>query len=279
MVKLIKTKSELIDERNQHNNKKIGFVPTMGNLHQGHLSLIQKSLSQNDITFVSIFVNPTQFGPNEDYNNYPRTLEEDLIKINSLSSKNNIIVFAPETIDDVYPKNFNTSFSQKEFDQVLCGASRPGHFNGVLSVIYHLFNLVRPSEVIFGQKDYQQLLIIKNFAKDMFPNIKIISSEIIREKNGLAMSSRNNYLSNTEKEEALYLYESLKKISKDLENNKFNKITDYKINKNQLIWDYLEILDSDSLKPIGPNTKNFIIAGAMKVNNKVRIIDNLLWNK
>lgn len=279
MVKLIKTKSELIDERNQHNNKKIGFVPTMGNLHQGHLSLIQKSLSQNEITFVSIFVNPTQFGPNEDYNSYPRTLEEDLIKINSLPSKNNIIVFAPETIDDVYPKNFNTSFSQKEFDQVLCGASRPGHFNGVLSVIYHLFNLVRPSEVIFGQKDYQQLLIIKNFAKDMFPNIKIISSEIIREKNGLAMSSRNNYLSNTEKEEALYLYESLKKISKDLENNKFNKITDYKINKNQLIWDYLELLDADTLKPIGPNTKNFIIAGAMKVYNKVRIIDNLLWNK
>ncbi len=284
MVKLIKTKKELIDIRASLNinachaqvQPSVGFVPTMGNLHAGHLSLIKQAEVQSDVIFVSIFVNPTQFGPNEDFANYPRTLEEDLDKINSLKIEKPLYVFAPLEISDVYPANFQTEFSLPALDASLCGASRPGHFNGVLSVIYHLFNLINPSVAIFGQKDYQQYFIIKTFCQDFFPSISILSGPIVREKNGLALSSRNGYLSEIEKEEALYLSKTLNKLASSWVEDKGLEIKEFKKDKKNLVWDYLEILDAKNLLPVTQKTKSALFAGAMFVHNKVRVIDNLI---
>lgn len=284
MVKLIKTKKELINIRASFNisathsqaEPSIGFVPTMGNLHAGHLSLIKQAEIQSDVIFVSIFVNPTQFGPNEDFTNYPRTLEEDLSKINSLKIEKPLYVFAPLEISEVYPTSFQTEFSLPSLDSNLCGASRPGHFTGVLSVIYHLFNLINPSIAIFGQKDYQQYLIIKTFCRDFFPSISILSGPIVREKNGLALSSRNGYLSEIEKEDALYLSETLNKVATSWARNKNLDIQEFKKNKKDLVWDYLEILDANNLRLVTKETKSVLFAGAMFVHNKVRVIDNLI---
>lgn len=276
MAQIIKKKSELIKVRNKIKQNKIGFVPTMGNLHQGHLSLMKNLAEKSDLLFISIFVNPTQFGPNEDFNNYPRTLEKDLELIISLNLNIPVIVFAPENMSEVYPEKFHTTFSIPSLDNCLCGSSRPGHFNGVLSVIFHLFNLVKPTIAIFGQKDYQQYLIIKSFCQDFFPSINIEMSPIIRESNGLALSSRNGYLNSFEKIDALYLHQKLLEIKNDLEKKSLKSIELYKVNLENLQWDYLEILDAENLKTPTIESKKFLIAGALFVHQKVRIIDNII---
>ena len=280
MATIIKNKNELLRTREKIIGQKVGFVPTMGNLHKGHLSLVEKSLNESDVTTISIFVNPTQFGPNEDFESYPRTLEEDIEKICSVANPLNkkVYIFAPTDMSEVYPENFTTKFSIPDIENNLCGLKRPGHFQGVLSVIYHLFNLVHPHVAIFGQKDYQQFLLIKKFSEDMFPAIEIKSAPIVREDSGLAMSSRNNYLSNRERAQAILLRDTILNIQNKLLTEKSQIAGDDFIHESPGIdWDYLKILDAQTLTTYSPTeSKKILIAGAMSVLKKVRIIDNIL---
>ncbi len=185
----------------------IGFVPTMGALHEGHLSLARRSKKENALTVVSIFVNPTQFGPNEDFDRYPRDLQHD----QELLSREKIdYIYAPET-GDIYPAGFSTFVEETELSKVLCGVFRPGHFRGVCTVVFRLFRIVRPDRAYFGQKDAQQLRIIEKMTEDLDLEIQIVGCPILREKDGLAMSSRNIYLSGEERVIAPQIHAALQK--------------------------------------------------------------------
>jgi pantoate--beta-alanine ligase len=189
--------------------KTIGFVPTMGALHEGHASLVKRSSEENDLTVVSIFVNPTQFGPNEDLDKYPRTLEADL----DICRRNGAThIFTPSEAT-MYPEgkqNFEVLMNLRSMDKVLCGASRPGHFDGVLLVVSRLFNIVQPTKAYFGMKDFQQLSILQALARELFFPLEIVPCPIIREEDGLAMSSRNRYLNPEERRQALFLSHALR---------------------------------------------------------------------
>ncbi|MBN1404947.1 MAG: pantoate--beta-alanine ligase, partial [Candidatus Omnitrophica bacterium] len=186
--------------------KTIGFVPTMGYLHDGHLSLIKQASKECDIVVVSIFVNPTQFGPNEDLSRYPRDLKRDL---NLLRKENTDIVFIPNTAI-MYPDGFKTYVNVEGLGEVLCGVSRPSHFKGVATVVAKLFNLVEPDAAYFGQKDAQQAIIINKMVEDLNMNVNVKVLPIVREKDGLAISSRNIYLNPKNRSNAVILYKSLK---------------------------------------------------------------------
>lgn len=172
-------------------NLSIGFVPTMGALHEGHLTLMRQAKAQNDIVVVSIFVNPTQFNNPEDLKKYPRTLETDLDLISKVGVD---YLFCPE-INDMYPDDYKYKMTESAFSKILCGAHRPGHFDGVLSVVMKLFNIVRPTRAYFGEKDYQQLQLIKGMVESFFMDLEIIPVPIVRDEKGLALSSRNQRLS------------------------------------------------------------------------------------
>jgi len=193
--------------------KTIGFVPTMGYLHKGHLSLVRCSKRDNDITVVSIFVNPTQFGKNEDYDRYPRDLQRDL---NLLQREGVDIVLAP-SVEDMYPKGYSTYVEETELSKLLEGTFRPGHFRGVCTVVTKLFNIVKPDKAYFGEKDYQQLKIIQKMVKDLNMDIEVIGCPIVRDSEGLAMSSRNVYLSPEERKQATAIYKSFKLAQKLVE--------------------------------------------------------------
>ncbi|MEW6508740.1 MAG: pantoate--beta-alanine ligase [Bacteroidota bacterium] len=194
MIRVIKKIDEWKQLRNSEFfiDKKIGFVPTMGALHEAHASLIRKSWNENDITVVSIFINPTQFYDPDDFINYPITYDEDLKILNDESVD---YLFYPE-YQSLYPDNYKYKIVETEFSKILCGASRPGHFDGVLSVVMKLFNIIRPHKAYFGEKDYQQLKLIEGMVKAFFMDLKIIACPIVRAENGLALSSRNKRLSN-----------------------------------------------------------------------------------
>jgi len=193
--------------------KTIGFVPTMGYLHEGHLSLVRCSKRDNDITVVSIFVNPTQFGKNEDYDRYPRDLQRDL---NLLQREGVDIVLAP-SVEDMYPKGYSTYVEETELSKLWEGTFRPGHFRGVCTVVTKLFNIVKPDKAYFGEKDYQQLKIIQKMVKDLNMDIEVIGCPIVRDSEGLAMSSRNVYLSPEERKQATAIYKSFKLAQKLVE--------------------------------------------------------------
>lgn len=189
--------------------QKVGFVPTMGALHEGHASLVRASAAQNDCTVVSIFVNPTQFGPNEDLDKYPRTFAADMALCEAAGATH---VFAPTT-EDIYPEGRETYELQmglRSMDRVLDGVKRPGHFNGVLQVVAKLFNIVQPDRAYFGLKDFQQLTILKTMVRELFFPIEIVPCDIIREPDGLAMSSRNRYLNQEERQQSLFLSRALR---------------------------------------------------------------------
>ncbi|HDI45964.1 MAG TPA: pantoate--beta-alanine ligase [Candidatus Omnitrophica bacterium] len=257
--------------------KRIGFVPTMGYLHEGHLSLARYARGENDIVVISIFVNPTQFGPREDYRRYPRDLKRDL----RLAREEGVdIVFYP-SVEEMYPTKYRTYVEVEELSRVLCGKSRPGHFRGVTTVCAKLFNIVMPDVAYFGQKDAQQAIIIKRMVRDLNFPLKIKVLPIVREKDGLALSSRNVYLSSEERKEATVLYRSLKiaeqmvkegvKDSWKIKRRVRNMISRKKTAK----IDYVEIVSLEDLEPVTVIDKPALLALAVWFG-KARLIDNTI---
>jgi len=256
---------------------KIAFVPTMGFLHGAHLALVKKAKELGDKTVVSIFVNPLQFGPKEDFREYPRDLERDL----ALLEKEKVdAVFIPET-EEMYPPDFQTYVEVTKLTTGLCGAFRPGHFKGVTTVVLKLFNIVNPDIAIFGEKDYQQLQVIKQMIKDLNLDIEIVAHPTVREKDGLAMSSRNIYLSSAERESAISLYKALllaqklvkegEKDSQKIKEEMEKFIYSFPFTKVQ----YIEFVDPQTLDPIDKINKPVLCALAVYVG-KARLIDNML---
>lgn len=257
----------------------IGLVPTMGYIHDGHISLIKEARKKNDIVVISIFVNPTQFGPNEDYDKYPRNEQRDL---DICESNDCDYVFLAQK-DEIYPDDFLTYVETEELGQTLCGRSRPIHFKGVTTILTKLFNIVQPDRAYFGQKDAQQLIIIKKMVEDLNMNVKIIGCPTIREEDGLALSSRNSYLNNNERKDALLIYKSLilaKNLidngEKDVEKIKKEIKDTINLGKNNSI-DYIEILNNKTLKSISKIKDEVLIAIAVNVGN-TRLIDNIVIN-
>jgi pantoate--beta-alanine ligase len=277
VVKKIGELRNIIKQEKIKGNK-IGFVPTMGYLHDGHLSLIKKSKEDNDVTVCSIFVNPTQFGPGEDLDKYPRDIERDmkLLKENKCD-----ILFYPD-VKEMYPNGFYTKVTLSILTDKLCGKSRPGHFDGVATVVTKLINIVNPDSAYFGMKDYQQLLVIKRVVEDLNLDVNIVGCPIVRENDGLAMSSRNVYLTEKERESALSLSKSFKLVSqliekgiknpqeikqevcKFIETHPFTKI------------DYVELVDIDTLENLNELKDKFLLALAVFVG-KARLIDNKIF--
>ncbi len=208
MVKIINRISEFLLLRNSANytNVSVGFVPTMGALHEGHLSLIRKSKEENDVTVVSIFVNPTQFNDKSDFENYPITIDDDIEKLNC----ENVDFLLLPNYKEIYSDNYKYTISENDFSQQLCGANRPGHFDGVLTVVMRLLNIVNADFAYFGEKDYQQYLLIKGMVKAFFINTEIITVKTVRGKDGLALSSRNIRLTTSEREKATLFPQLLK---------------------------------------------------------------------
>lgn len=205
-------------------SKGVGFVPTMGALHLGHASLLTKSLNENSVTALSIYVNPTQFNNLEDLKKYPITLAEDLELAKNLGVD---VVFVP-TYEEIYPDNYKFKVIENDFSLSLCGANRPGHFNGVLTVVMKLLNIIQPQRAYFGEKDFQQLMLIKSMVQAFFMQVEIVACPTMREKNGLAMSSRNTRLSEVDKEKAAIIYKAIvsnqpiEKIRKCIEDEGFS---------------------------------------------------------
>ncbi|OGF45948.1 MAG: pantoate--beta-alanine ligase [Candidatus Firestonebacteria bacterium RIFOXYC2_FULL_39_67] len=258
--------------------KVIGFVPTMGYLHEGHLSLVKQAKKECDIVIVSIFVNPTQFGPKEDLVAYPRDLERDLTLLEPIKAD---IVFHPEALD-MYPSGFKTYVNiEDELTRRLCGAFRPVHFKGVTTIVAKLFNIVLPNNAYFGQKDAQQCAVIKKMVKDLNFPLKIIALPTVREKDGLAMSSRNIYLNPEERRSAPAIYASLllakKMIDKgELRAKKIIIAVKKELNtmKNAKIQ-YISVVNSENLEDLKTISGEVIIAVALKLG-KTRLIDNII---
>ena len=259
-------------------NKTIGFVPTMGALHAGHLSLVRAAKKETDFVVVSIFINPRQFSPNEDYRRYPRTPAND----RRLLHKEGVgLIFYPQ-VRTLYPDNFSLSVEETDLSRHLCGVSRPTHFKGVCLVVAKLFNIIQPDISYFGQKDYQQAQIIKRMVRDLnFPQ-KLKVCPIVREPDGLAMSSRNKYLSLKERKEAVCLYHALKEgvdcIKGGIRNSKKVIATMKKVITKRAPHakiDYLEVVDRDTLEEVSHIQGNVLLALAVRIG-KTRLIDNML---
>ena len=255
--------------------KTIGFVPTMGYLHEGHLSLMRRARAQCDILVVSIFVNPTQFGPNEDFERYPRDFERDERLCREVGVD---VVFYP-TADAMYPRPYLTYVHVEKLSETMCGASRPGHFRGVTTVVTKLFNIVQPHIAVFGQKDYQQSLIIRQMVRDLNFDVQIDVAPIVREADGLAMSSRNKYLSPEERQQALVLYRSLTRAEELIREGERN--VDTLLQAMQTVIseapdariDYIAIVDAETLEPLSTVRHNTVIALAVYIGT-TRLIDN-----
>ena len=264
----------------------IGFVPTMGNLHAGHIHLVTLAKQRTHCVVVSIFVNPLQFGANEDFGSYPRTLKADCEKLEAAGAD---IVFAP-SVSEMYPdfdgKNLNQSMTitTPSIADALCGASRPGHFSGVATVVMKLFNMVKPNIAVFGKKDFQQLFIIKEMVKQFNLAIEIIEGETMREASGLAMSSRNGYLNEAQREQAAQLNGALQAVVQQLKSGHQDFLSlenQAAAQLNNAGWevDYISIRSALSLQPAQVEDKQLVILGAAKINNnqsgQTRLIDNI----
>ncbi|MGE3609858.1 MAG: pantoate--beta-alanine ligase [Bacteriovoracaceae bacterium] len=279
MLKVISSTKELLDLRSTQRDP-VGFVPTMGNLHAGHLSLLKSALEKFQIVYFSIFVNPKQFGPNEDFNRYPRTLEQDIKLIEKLLLEfkdKTVIVFAPQDPSEVFPQDDQQSITVTGLSEQLEGKIRPGHFAGVATVVYKLFKLIRPTKSYFGLKDYQQYLVIKQMVRDLALPIEIVGMPIVREESGLAMSSRNQYLSEEEKEQGLILFRTLKKVEEMINHSKnnLNQAKDFiNITLKDNHWNYLIMVDAETLSVDIENSKKIAILGVYQLRT-TRLLDNL----
>lgn len=259
-------------QRSKH--LKIGFVPTMGALHDGHLSLIEASKKENDLTICSVFVNPTQFNEASDFDKYPRQVEADVMKLKEVNCD---AVFIPG-VKDIYPTADTTIYKLGPIAEKIEGAHRPGHFNGVASVVKRLFEAVKPHRAYFGLKDYQQYLVVKELTKRYELDVEIVGCPIKRENSGLAMSSRNQLLTPQEAEIATGLYKSLKLVKKAVNQytpSELEKIgLKYLSSKNGINPEYFLVVDKDTLEPTGKAPQNLIALVAARVGT-VRLIDNL----
>ena len=278
-MQVFHTVKGLRDKLRQHrnNNQTIGFVPTMGNLHDGHLALIKQAKETNDIVVCSIFVNALQFGLNEDWDKYPRTYESDCTKLDQVGCD---YLFYPED-GEMYPNGLDTQSRVicPTMTDVLCGASRPGHFEGVTTVVSKLFNIVQPDEAIFGIKDYQQLAVIKRMTKDLCLPVKIISAPIHREPDGLAMSSRNSYISKQERPKVKILKQVLELIAKQIKAGNLDFTTleleaKKRIESEGFKTDYVTVSNSKTLQPAAVDDRQITILGAMYTAS-ARLIDNI----
>lgn len=259
----------------------LGFVATMGNLHQGHLSLLESSLKDHPISVLSIFVNPAQFNETSDFNRYPRTLESDCKLANELLQKNpgrELIVYAPNDPKEIYPDGFSSVVSVPLLSQDLEAEFRPGHFEGMSTVVYLLLHLVKPQTAYFGRKDYQQYRIVKRMARDLGLPVHIKGMSIIRAEDGLALSSRNQFLKGKEREEALEIRKALLHIERLLANSHKNTELARNWAQNMMStdsrWQYLDVREARSLSKVIPNKGKVVILGLLKVGD-VRLLDNL----
>lgn len=272
-VKDMQARSEALRQA----GKRIGFVPTMGYFHEGHLALMRKARKLSDVVVVSIFVNPTQFGPGEDYERYPRNLERDF----KLAEAEGVdLLFAPSA-EEMYPVGYQTYVEVSDLSRPLCGASRPGHFRGVATVVLKLFNIVKPHLAVFGEKDYQQLQVIKRMVHDLNLEVEIVPHPIVREPDGLAMSSRNVYLSPEERKSALCLYQALELARRRVSEGQ-RDVPTLKAELEEFISshphtriDYVEFRDPETLEEKGMVDGPTLLALAVFVG-KARLIDNTI---
>lgn len=261
----------------QKHGRKVGLVPTMGYLHRGHVSLMKAAREENDIVVASIFVNPTQFGPSEDYERYPRDLEADARKAEAVGVD---VIFAPNA-EEMYPRGYITYVQPEELSGRLCGASRPGHFRGVCTVVLKLFHIIRPTHAYFGQKDAQQYIILERMARDLNLPVAMRRMPIIREQDGLALSSRNIYLSEEERKQAVALYHSLSLAGQLYAGGErgaevIRKAMESELRKALLgEVEYLAIVDTANLLPVEKLKGQVLIALAVRFGS-TRLIDNII---
>lgn len=260
--------------------KKIAFVPTMGYLHHGHLSLMKKGREVGDVLVVSIFVNPTQFGKGEDFERYPRDIDKD----KKLCEGEGVdILFVPKA-EEMYPEGYQTYLDVEKVTRNLCGASRPGHFRGVATVVTKLFNIIRPDLAIFGEKDFQQLVAIKRLVNDLNMDVDVMGMPIVREPDGLAMSSRNSYLNKEERRAALNIYRALisaKELFDEGERSSNVLLTEAKRVveiEPMIVTDYLKLVDARTMEDLETVKDEALLAIAVKIG-KTRLIDNIILRK
>lgn len=278
---LFKTAPQLAEHLRKARNKRssIGFVPTMGALHSGHISLIEAAKKQCDIVVCSVFINPTQFNNKSDFEKYPVTIEHDILLLEQNATD---ILFMPST-EEIYPEGTNhlQHFNLGYLENILEGYYRPGHFQGVCNVVYRLLSIVKPGTVFFGQKDYQQIMVVKKMMRDFFPGIRLSVIETVRENDGLAMSSRNMRLNNEARKNATAIYKAMQYIKQNIELKNFDELKSeatHIILKNGFDKiDYVEICDAENLQPVKEfkQDEKLIILIAAFIND-VRLIDNLL---
>lgn len=276
-MKIVRTKDEMTHclAAAHKSGKSVGLVPTMGALHEGHMSLVRRSVSENGVTVVSVFVNPTQFGPNEDFAKYPRRLEEDA----RLCEKEGAdFIFAPEA-PELYPPDFSTYVEEQKLSKPLCGVSRPTHFRGVTTIVAKLFNIIRPDRAYFGQKDAQQAAVVKRMARDLDIPVEIVVVGIVRESDGLAMSSRNKYLAGDLRKEALVLSKALKACEKAFASGERDSAALKELMREAISQaprariDYVEVVDAENLEPVERISRPSLVALAVFVGD-TRLIDN-----
>lgn len=258
--------------------KTIGLVPTMGYLHEGHLTLAKNAKHENDVVIMSIFVNPTQFGPNEDFESYPRDLERDSKLAESVGVD---VVFAP-SVEEMYPTDGGIRIRAGRQSEILCGATRPGHFDGVLQVVSKLFHLAEPTRAYFGQKDAQQVAIVSTMVRDYNFPLEIRTVPIVREQDGLAKSSRNIYLTEKERAEAPAIYASLQMAKERFltthnVNIAIEEASAHLLEKTSGRIDYLQLLSYPDLKEVTSETEQFLLATAVYIG-KTRLIDNIIFS-
>lgn len=279
-MKVLRTTAELINWRHAE-TRSVGFVPTMGNLHEGHISLLEAALTEHPVVVLSIFVNPTQFGPHDDFTRYPRTLDQDLahvVALRALHPGKEVVVYAPRDPTEVYPEGFATVVAVPALSHFLEGAIRPGHFDGVATVVYLLFQLVKPRTAYFGRKDYQQYRVVKRMARDLGLPIHVKGLPIVRSAEGLALSSRNQYLSDHERADALLLVRTLRDMHQRLGGAATNapavRAWATEICGRDPRWQYLEVREARHLSEDLPSKGKVVFLGVLKVG-AVRLLDNI----
>lgn len=258
--------------------RSVGFVPTMGSLHDGHLSLVRRAKTENDVVVVSVFVNPTQFGPNEDFEKYPRNVEHDLALLEQAGA--DMAFFPP--VDAIYPQGFQTLISVGELAGRLCGAFRPGHFSGVVTVVNKLFNIVQPNRAYFGQKDFQQTVIIRRMVEDLNLDVEVVVCPTVREDDGLARSSRNTYLTEDERRGATILYRTLTHAAALVKRGGMtpeavSRAMDEMLKSSPLVTEvqYAGVYDTQTLEAVAEFRETNLLAIALMLG-KTRLIDNVV---